>query len=102
MLKSGVDGLAGVNRTDSPVRSIKSLAPREERQASHLEPLEELLKEQELHFQVEEDEREEREGEEPEEGGGIREGHTCMSSSSKTLSRLPGKASPCWGGGCWG
>lgn len=53
VLKSGLEGLAGVNRTVSqPTRSMRSLPARDDRQASHLDKLPGLGKEQVGHFQV--------------------------------------------------
>lgn len=53
VLKSGLEGLAGVNRTVSqPTRSMRSAPARDERQASHLDELPGLGNEQLGHFQV--------------------------------------------------
>ena len=53
VLKSGLEGLAGVKRTVSqPTRSIRSVPAREDRQASHLEEQPGLGKEQLGHFQL--------------------------------------------------
>lgn len=53
VLKSGLEGLAGVNRTVSqPTRSMRSAPARDDRQASHLDELPELGNEQLGHFQV--------------------------------------------------
>lgn len=53
VLKSGLEGLAGVNRTVSqPTRSMRSAPARDDRQASHLDELPGLGNEQLGHFQV--------------------------------------------------
>lgn len=56
VLKSGLEGLAGVNRTDSqPTKSMRSAPARDDRHASHLEEFPVLGKEQLGHFQEEEE-----------------------------------------------
>lgn len=78
VLKSGLEGLAGVKRTDSqPTRSMRSAPARDDRHDSHFEEVPVLDTAQEGHFQVEEDE----------EG---RWGGRGWSSSSKILRRLLG------------
>lgn len=53
VLKSGLEGLAGVKRTDSqPTRSMRSAPARDERHASHLDEPLRLGKEHPGHFQV--------------------------------------------------
>lgn len=53
VLKSGLEGLAGVKRTVSqPTRSMRSAPARDERQASHLDAPPVLGSEQLGHFQV--------------------------------------------------
>lgn len=75
VLKSGLEGLAGVKRTDSqPTRSMRSAPARDERQESHLEEEPVLDAAQLGHFQVE----------------GGRWGGSGWSSSSKILRRLLG------------
>lgn len=78
VLKSGLEGLAGVKRTDSqPTKSMRSAPARDERQDSHLEEPPVLDTAQLGHFHVEEDE----------EGKCVGSG---WSSSSKILRRLLG------------
>lgn len=56
VLKSGLEGLAGVNRTVSqPTRSIRSAPALDDLQVSHFDELPGLGKEQLGHFQVEVD-----------------------------------------------
>lgn len=53
VLKSGLEGLAGVKRTVShPTRSMRSAPARDERQASHFDTLLGLGSEQLGHFQL--------------------------------------------------
>ena len=83
VLKSGLEGLAGVKRTASqPTRSMRSVPPRDERQLSHLDAPPGLGAEQLGHFQEEEA------AEEEEEVAGRRCGG--WSSSSRMLRRLVG------------
>lgn len=92
VLKSGLEGLAGVNRTVSqPTRSMRSAPTRDERQASHLDEPPWLGKEQLGHFQV-----------------GVADEATARcgvsgwgSSSSKILRRLLGYDGS-WGWACLG
>lgn len=94
VLKSGLEGLAGVNRTVSqPTRSMRSLPARDDRQASHLDELPGLGKEQVGHFQVEVDE-------EATGRWGV-SGWCVGSSSSRILRRLLGYEGS-WGWACLG
>lgn len=89
VLKSGLDGLAGVKRTDSqPTRSMRSAPARDDRHDSHFDEVPVLDAAQLGHFQVEEDE----------EG---RCGGSGWSSSSKILRRLLGYEGS-WGWACLG
>lgn len=87
VLKSGLEGLAGVNRTVSPTKSMRSEPAREDRQASHLEELPGLGKEQLGHFQVDAAEED--------------WGWCWPSSSSKMLRRFLGYEGS-WGWACLG
>lgn len=94
VLKSGLEGLAGVNRTVSqPTRSMRSAPTLDDRQASHLDDPPGLGKEQLGHFQV---------GAAEEATGrwGFR-GWCWGSSSSKILRRLLGYEGS-WGWACLG
>lgn len=91
VLKSGLEGLAGVNRTDSqPTRSMRSAPALEERQVSHFDELPGLARAQLGHFQLGA----------PEEATG-RWGFSGWSSSSKILRRLLGYEGS-WGCACLG
>lgn len=91
VLKSGLEGLAGVNRTDSqPTRSMRSAPALEERQVSHFDELPGLVRAQLGHFQLGA----------PEEATG-RWGFSGWSSSSKILRRLLGYEGS-WGCACLG
>lgn len=94
VLKSGLEGLAGVKRTVSqPTKSMRSAPTRDDRQASHLDMLLGLGNEQLGHFQV--GTAEEATGR----WGG--KGWCCGSSSSKILRRLLGYEGS-WGWACLG
>lgn len=92
MLKSGLEGLAGVNRTVSlPTKSMRSAPTRDVLQASHFDEPLGLGKEQLGHFQV---------GAEEEATCGLT-GWCGVSSSSKMLRRLLGYKGS-WGCACLG